>query len=265
MSRINLNCGGGASRSLKAFTLAEVLITLAIIGVVAALTIPSVIASYNRQEISTKLKKVVSTLQNTTNLAISEHGPIKTWTIEKEATHANSKAFAEKYLLPYLRVSKMCGEKRTDECYYQYSNYHAVGWYSPADKEVQFYLADGTMISLWTAYVENGRYISAPMMVDINGHKKPNLYGKDIFFITYTLVYDNVVYGKIEAAKTHNGISWDLYSSAGCNKGYNDGTATALGFYCAAVLERNGWTVPTIEQYAAMYNTTNNVKDFYPW
>ncbi|MBE7707024.1 MAG: prepilin-type N-terminal cleavage/methylation domain-containing protein, partial [Cyanobacteria bacterium SIG30] len=41
---------GGGNNRLKAFTLAEVLITLAIIGVVAALTIPSVVTNYQNQE-----------------------------------------------------------------------------------------------------------------------------------------------------------------------------------------------------------------------
>ena len=45
-----------------AFTLAEVLITLAIIGVVAALTIPSVISNYKKTEIETGIKKSFSLL-----------------------------------------------------------------------------------------------------------------------------------------------------------------------------------------------------------
>ena len=45
-----------------AFTLAEVLITLGIIGVVAALTLPSVIERHQKLETVTKLKKAYSTL-----------------------------------------------------------------------------------------------------------------------------------------------------------------------------------------------------------
>ena len=59
------------------FTLAEVLITLAIIGIVAALTIPSVISNYQQQEFKTGLKKAVSVLNEAiqTNIALEGETP----------------------------------------------------------------------------------------------------------------------------------------------------------------------------------------------
>lgn len=62
-----------------AFTLAEVLITLGIIGVVAALTIPTLIAKHQEKTRITKLKKIYSQLQNAFNLAVYENGPLETW------------------------------------------------------------------------------------------------------------------------------------------------------------------------------------------
>ena len=58
----------------KAFTLAEVLITLMIIGIVAALTIPSVISNYQQQEFKTGLKKAVSVLNEAIQMNISQEG-----------------------------------------------------------------------------------------------------------------------------------------------------------------------------------------------
>ena len=58
----------------KGFTLAEVLITLAIIGVVAALTIPSVISNAQQQEFKTGLKKAVSVLNEAIQMNISQDG-----------------------------------------------------------------------------------------------------------------------------------------------------------------------------------------------
>ncbi|MDO5438115.1 MAG: type II secretion system protein [bacterium] len=61
----------------KAFTLAEVLITLAIIGVVAAISIPSVISNSQQQEFKTGLRKAVSVLNSaiTMNMAIDGESP----------------------------------------------------------------------------------------------------------------------------------------------------------------------------------------------
>ena len=61
----------------SAFTLAEVLITLAIIGVVAAMTIPSVIVRTNQQEFKTGFRKAVSVLNQavTMNMAIDNESP----------------------------------------------------------------------------------------------------------------------------------------------------------------------------------------------
>ncbi|MDO5436682.1 MAG: type II secretion system protein [bacterium] len=61
----------------KAFTLAEVLITLAIIGVVAAVSIPSVISNSQQQEFKTGLRKAVSVLNSaiTMNMALDGETP----------------------------------------------------------------------------------------------------------------------------------------------------------------------------------------------
>ena len=65
------------------FTLAETLITLGIIGVVAALTIPSLIAKHHEKTRIVKLKKIYSQLQNAFNLAVYENGPLETWGMKK--------------------------------------------------------------------------------------------------------------------------------------------------------------------------------------
>lgn len=69
--------GKKSMRKSLGFTLAEVLITLAIIGVVAAMTIPSVIVNTNQQEFKTGLKKAVSVLNQaiTMSIALENMGP----------------------------------------------------------------------------------------------------------------------------------------------------------------------------------------------
>lgn len=58
-----------ATKAKLAFTLAEVLITLGIIGVVAALTIPSLMTKYHRMTVETKLKKFYSTMNQAIKLS----------------------------------------------------------------------------------------------------------------------------------------------------------------------------------------------------
>lgn len=60
----------------KAFTLAEVLVTLGIIGVVAAMTMPTLINNTGNEKYVAKLKKVQSLLGQATINAVEEHGMI---------------------------------------------------------------------------------------------------------------------------------------------------------------------------------------------
>lgn len=84
-----------------AFTLAEVLITLGVIGVVAALTYPMLSKKYQEQAIITKYKKLYSTLANAYNLAIAENGQVPQWNVQ------TSTDFLKK-LEPYLNVTEKC-------------------------------------------------------------------------------------------------------------------------------------------------------------
>ena len=61
------------------FTLAEVLITLGIIGVVAALTMPALIGNYKRQQTIQQLKKVYSVLGQAYNRAVADYGDGTEW------------------------------------------------------------------------------------------------------------------------------------------------------------------------------------------
>ena len=63
----------------SAFTLAEVLITLAIIGVVAAMTIPTLISNYKEKATVTKLKKAYSILNQAYTLAKIDYGTVDQW------------------------------------------------------------------------------------------------------------------------------------------------------------------------------------------
>ena len=79
----------------KGFTLAEVLITLLIMGIVAALTIPSVISNYQQQEFKTGLKKAVSVLNEAIQTNMAQDG---------ETPYENGDLFS--YLQKHLSILK---------------------------------------------------------------------------------------------------------------------------------------------------------------
>jgi len=156
------------------FTLAEVLITLAIIGVVAALTIPSIIVNNQSLEFRTGLKKAVSTLNQaiTMNLALDNEGPGD---------------IADPTLLMDMFERRMNVIRTTDALTY-------------SDGNMAFYTADGMRYELSnTAMDFAGRAASCTstspcgMVVDVNGDKKPSPDATNAYKVTESAsgkVYD---------------------------------------------------------------------------
>ena len=112
--------GGSSSNSAEcagknkwAFTLAEVLITLGIIGVVAAMTLPTLIQKYQEKVTVNKLKKMYSVLSQAYNLyRIDNELEIIPYTAE-----GAEKAF--NIFKPYLKIATDCGTTNSAAgCFY---------------------------------------------------------------------------------------------------------------------------------------------------
>ena len=67
-------------KKFKGFTLAEALIVLVILGIIAALTIPSILSNTEQHEYKSALKKAISALNQAIemNVALEAYGPIET-------------------------------------------------------------------------------------------------------------------------------------------------------------------------------------------
>lgn len=157
---------------LNAFTLAEVLITILIIGIVAALTIPTVISYFQEQALITQFKKTYSTLSQAYLMASQEHGTADKWTTQEELYNN---------LKPYLNVAEDCPKKVGCFPDLGAAGYKSIkgsnSGYIPANVKDKYKLrlADGASI---ITGAELGR-----ILVDINGDKKPNQWGYDLFFL----------------------------------------------------------------------------------
>ena len=86
----------------NAFTLAEVLITLGIVGVVAVMTMPTVIKHHQQQVTVNRLKHTYSTLSQAIKLSETENGFVKEW---DEARSIGIETWLNRYLLPYIKYN----------------------------------------------------------------------------------------------------------------------------------------------------------------
>ena len=168
----------------KAFTLAEVLITLGIIGVVAALTMPSLMANYKKSVAKNQFKKTYSTLTNAFNQTVQDLGESVDCSDESYTSEACKELWNE--FVKNLNVVKYCEtDAYAQGCVPNYSPENfpwtqgCGGFSAPQIKEQQpaAVLADGSIIFPYgwqkTFYPGIG--------FDINGFKKPNIGGQDVF------------------------------------------------------------------------------------
>ena len=189
------------------FTLAEVLITLGVIGVVAALTLPSVINKFKVKQLETAFKKSSAVLENNLISSLSEysleHMAGKKGASDQLSTVSNSERatindlFAEKLKIINVATIKAgaCANQFTCELIsknklYDYSG-NLVGKYSfnnfssaydHGQSQVVFYLLfDGSAIGQIN-FQHHGPKDGVKVTIDTNGpFKGPNRYGYDIF------------------------------------------------------------------------------------
>lgn len=199
------------------FTLSEVLISLGIISLVAALTIPTLMAKINEKQTVNKVKKVYSMLSEAYRLAIPNEGDASGWSNNSTAITSTTATEFFSHLRPYLKISQDCGTSNncgmpTEPIKYlsgslHGGNYALSGWF------YKFMLLDGTL--LWMRTNRNcsqdarEQNVCALIWVDINGNKPPYQLGKDVF----------VFYVKPTGIIPHNNNDCNLKSTGyACSK-----------------------------------------------
>lgn len=161
------------------FTLAEVLVTLGIIGIVAALTIPTLVANYRKKVVVSKLKKVYSDLQQAVKLSEADNGTCDTWDWASFDNWYESDSFGQMYLYKYMKnIGKI-------------SHSLAIGsngdWYPNTLNGTKWFRAN--VIHTWNDMflavsgldVSISGYSSLMIFVDIDGLNGTNTLGKDVF------------------------------------------------------------------------------------
>mgnify|MGYP004531217029 FL=1 len=141
-------------KKLVAFTLAETLIVMGIIGVVAALTIPNLNSSTADKEKVAKVKKLYSNMNDALGRAEAVYGPIAEWfKNDGTSTSAMSNRFGER-MTEFLKVSKNCAIKTDQGCFSNgaknikmRSNEELNDQYDKSSDYYKVQLADGTSVA----------------------------------------------------------------------------------------------------------------------
>ena len=158
---------------LTAFTLAEVLVTLGIIGVVSAMTVPTLMQNYQRQSYVTQLHKVYNETTQAALRYVTDRNALNL----KEAGLTSTDA-AVNFINTYFKVVNDCGTNVSPCFASEYKNMSgtSLGSLFTNEDRHKFSLASGASISV--AAYSNG---NMTIYVDINGQKGPNIVGRDTF------------------------------------------------------------------------------------
>ena len=218
-----------------AFTLAEVLITLGIIGVVAALTIPTLMANHRKQVVETRLAKFYSTMNQAVKMAEADYGDKTQWDEleygfeeDENGNPTTSKALPwfEKYLKPYLKYTKYEVDKNSEG-------------------KVSVYFPDGslTLISRNSIlFYPNARDYELLEKEDSSLDRNRSVSGTKYFTFMFSPKNKDYLDKGVEPYKRN----WDgtkemllTNSSIGCKKEVSNERA-----YCTALIQMNGWKIP---------------------
>lgn len=175
------------SKNKTAFTLAEVLITLLIIGVVSSLVVPNLINDIQDQQYKVAFKKAYADVNQATNSVLMDNAG----TFLGMCTDWDHNCLANKFL-NYFNYSKYCPSGTTlGVCWFnndQSSKFLNGTGITSWGNSTGFILTNGVFIKLdyFSSQCNNSGWGSPDcggINIDVNGFNKPNIVGKDIFYI----------------------------------------------------------------------------------
>lgn len=203
-----------------AFTLAEVLITLGVIGIIAAMTIPTLISNYQKIQTVSQLKKQYTNLAQTVRLSETDNGSNSTWDWGTVMTPRQS---FDTYWAPYLKIAQYCNS-------YSDCGYTATRPWKWLDGTTQWTVDVVKTTTMTSVILADGTYMwvrnDKDVAIDLNGSKGPNTIGKDVFHFT---VFDP------------QGLMPKYYY-----ENFNDDCfANDAGDACASEIMKHGWQMPS--------------------
>lgn len=183
--------------AIAGFTLAEVLTVVAVLGIVSALTIPTLIRDISDKQHKAAFKKNYSVIAQATKMVKADNGGTLVGAFN---SYGNMK---DKYL-PYLKYVKKCDTQSSlNKCWHNAEEYYLLNGNpsSNGSSAPGLVLNNGAFIIF--TYEEsdctkaNGSLgnLCGSIKIDVNGFKKPNTIGKDIFSMHIIKGKDTLPFG----------------------------------------------------------------------
>ena len=170
-----------------AFTLAETLVVMGIIGVVAALTIPNLNQSTGNKEKVAKVKKIYSNLEDAFGRATAVYGEYNNWFVnDNDDIEIITNRFTDR-MTEFMKMSKDCGSEPKGCLSEEYKDlldnttYKMVEMW-PNTAKRYFLLADGTGV-LFQCFNGVVNWVECSVLVDLDGPKGSNTFGKDFLLM----------------------------------------------------------------------------------
>ena len=261
--------GNSKNKRKFAFTLAEVLVTLGIIGVVAVLTVPNVISSYQKKVYVAQLQKAYNQLQQVFSLAMAEDEV--EYLADTELMQSingvfigeslDQSAFSSK-LGEYMKMQKVCQPLDfNDGCHdIMYDSFDFVAKTNRGG-DLQVFTKDGMIFFFHSRFAKIPYVLSeelcsqikadggtfcishtepmamadAGLEIDVNGKKKPNKYGRDLFRFH---VDDK---GQVYPHGSPIILGVNQSYLGGYTADMQCGMAGSYGIHCAAKIMDDGW------------------------
>ena len=184
----------------KSFTLAEVLLTLGIMGIVAAMTLPNLVGNYRKKVTVTRLQRTYTVLAQAFERSRADYGDPSEWNLSsysyQEVNETNLKkileSFTTTYLVPYLAKVQVKEFGTMQDIGYKKIKCNGTSCdnenFYLLSKGLILVLNDGTTLrvamdsrNLGTTEDRDDRFMFITIFADINGLGGPNETGKDIF------------------------------------------------------------------------------------
>lgn len=218
-------------QSKVAFTLAEVLITLGIIGIVAAMTLPVLIQNNKNKEVEAKLQKIYSVMNQAILMSEIDNGPKEYWPLSCDG-ETECKTYYNKYFIPYIKTIK------------------TIDFSSLAQYSVAIYFTDGSVLvgvrGYDYFYYPNGKNFNKDNFgrYDDEGNSYRDSNGIESFSFGFYPGWQEIKFhykkGFEPYKKGLSQITKETLTSGiyGCN------SSAQVKAYCTSLIQLNGWKIP---------------------